>query len=529
MDYKVLITTSGTGSRLGDLTRLINKALVRIGKKPAISYVIESYPKEVNFVVTIGYLAEQIREFLPMAYPDRKFEFVVVDKYEGEGSSLGYSMLCAEKYLQCPFIFHACDTIVKENIPAPENNWIAGYLVDKQNTELKLEQYRTHKVINGKVIRLNDKGVQDFESVHIGLAGIKDYPHFWQALKEISTAYPKEIEHSDVHVIDKMIKDRMDFDFIPYKEWLDTGNISALENTRKKLGEDFKILDKQGESTYLFSDSVIKFFSNEKTVSNRVERAKLLAGITPLLLAESKHFYKYKYMPGELYSRVAEPESFRQLLKWAKEKLWQKNLTVDAGEFKNACYKFYHNKTIARVKQFLEANNIADTENLINNEKVPSVVEILNKADFSTLSEAEPYNFHGDFILDNIIKGSDKFCLLDWRQDFGGLTEAGDVYYDLGKLNHNLIVNHDVINDNRFNVNIEGNKVTCDIERLPNLVSCKKELKKFVNEQGWDWRRVNIITGIIWLNMSPLHHHPFNLFLFYFGKLNLWKTLREKL
>ena len=51
--YKVLITASGLGSRLGNLTKFTNKGLVRIGKKPALSYIIESYPDDVEFVVTL--------------------------------------------------------------------------------------------------------------------------------------------------------------------------------------------------------------------------------------------------------------------------------------------------------------------------------------------------------------------------------------------------------------------------------------------------------------------------------------------
>ena len=35
-----------------------------------------------------------------------------------------------------------------------------------------------------------------------------------------------------------------------------------------------------------------------------------------------------------------------------------------------------------------------------------------------------------------------------------------------------------------------------------------------------------IISSIIWLNMSPLHSYPLNLFLFYFGKYNLYKQLK---
>ena len=54
-EYKVLITTSGIGSRLGNLTEYTNKGLVRVGKKPSISYIIESYPEDVEFVVHSGY------------------------------------------------------------------------------------------------------------------------------------------------------------------------------------------------------------------------------------------------------------------------------------------------------------------------------------------------------------------------------------------------------------------------------------------------------------------------------------------
>ena len=53
-DYKVLLTTSGLGSRLGNLTKFTNKSLVRVGDKPVISHIIESYPDDVEFVVTLG-------------------------------------------------------------------------------------------------------------------------------------------------------------------------------------------------------------------------------------------------------------------------------------------------------------------------------------------------------------------------------------------------------------------------------------------------------------------------------------------
>ena len=116
VEYKVLITTSGVGSRLGDLTKYTNKSLVRVGKKPAISYIIESYPEEVEIVITLGYFGCQVKEFLTLAYPNRIFKFVEVKKYEGLGSSLGYSILQAKSELQCPFIFPSFDNL--QNLPS---------------------------------------------------------------------------------------------------------------------------------------------------------------------------------------------------------------------------------------------------------------------------------------------------------------------------------------------------------------------------------------------------------------------------
>ena len=53
--YKVLITTSGVGSRLGDLTNYTNKCLIRVGKKPAISYIVEK-SKNVGDAGQKGYM-----------------------------------------------------------------------------------------------------------------------------------------------------------------------------------------------------------------------------------------------------------------------------------------------------------------------------------------------------------------------------------------------------------------------------------------------------------------------------------------
>ena len=92
-EYKVLITTSGIGSRLGNLTNFTNKSLVRVGEKPAISHVIEHYPPNTKFVITLGHFGNLVKDFLLLAYPKIDFTFVDVKNYKGKGSSLGDRVL----------------------------------------------------------------------------------------------------------------------------------------------------------------------------------------------------------------------------------------------------------------------------------------------------------------------------------------------------------------------------------------------------------------------------------------------------
>ena len=237
--YKVLLPTSGTGSRLKDITANTNKALVPLNGRPTISYIIDSYPKEASFVVTLGYLGESVKTYLETAHGDRIFEFVWVDKYEGPGTSLGYSMLKAKANLQCPFIFHPCDNIYVEKIPAPTHNWTGGYVDDPINPEFPIEQYTTQTIKDGKLVRINPRGTPA-DALHIAIDGIKDYELWWKCLEEIYNADPNNGQISDVHIINAMIDKGTEFEWIRYNTWLDTGNLTAIKRTEDYISKKFK-------------------------------------------------------------------------------------------------------------------------------------------------------------------------------------------------------------------------------------------------------------------------------------------------
>ena len=513
-EYKVLLTTSGLGSRLGNLTKFTNKSLVRIGDKPVISHIIETYPEDVEFVVTLGHHGSQVEQYLTLAHPERNIQFVEVDTYMGEGSSLLYSISLCEEYLQSPFIFHACDTILPKNYIQDvdfSTNWSIGGVGDNS------QSYRTINSVNGKIASINEKGEQNFDFVYVGVSGIQQYEVFWDTCRSILQTV-KTSDLSDCHVIRKM----NDFAVIKINDWYDIGNIDALRRTRSKIKGTIHVLDKEDENIFLFDDFVIKFFYNKKVCYDRVSRTENLKGLVPELLGSTENFYKYQYVKGGLLSDVVDLQKFGSLLFWSKENLWTEK---EDASYENNALSFYRDKTVLRIEKFLEKYNLTDEYDLINGSLVPPIKQLLEKVDFNSIMGKSPTGFHGDFILDNILLSEDTFTLIDWRQDFNGSIDAGDMNYDLAKLNHNLILNHEILDKNLYSIDFE-NGIRCDVHVKKSLLDCKIILKDFCERQEIDYKSIEILSSIIWVNMSPLHEHPLDMFLYYFGKYNLFLNLR---
>ena len=149
---------------------------------------------------------------------------------------------------------------------------------------------------------------------------------------------------------------------------------------------------------------------------------------------------------------------------------------------------------------------------------------MVEQIDFDNLIGSKPTGFHGDFILDNILINDEGFTLIDWRQDFNGSIDAGDMNYDIAKLNHNLTLNHQVLSDNLFTINSKD-EITCDVYVKKSHLDCKEYLKTYCEFRGISYDDIQILTSLIWINMSPLHEHPLDMFLYYFGKHNLFLNL----
>lgn len=512
MSYTVFVPCAGLGTRMGGLTRHLNKALVAVAGKPAISRVIDQFPADARFIVALGYKGDVLREFLELAYPSRDIICVNVSPYEGDGSGLGYTLLCAEPWLRQPFVFCSCDTLVAGQVPPPDANWAGWSAVDE------LDSYRTLDVAaGGKASRINAKRAHGADSkAYIGLAGIRHWEGFWRAMQaggDVAVAEGEAFGLADMAQSGEL--GAIEF------EWTDIGTESKLIAAEARFEPEVHatILPKETEAIWFVDGQVVKFSTDVEFIRNRVRRAEALAGFVPPLSGHTAHMYAYRRVEGQVLSETVTLPRFQRLLDHCKDFWRPEVLDPDtATTFRDKCLKFYRDKTFERLDMFYRRFGHADGDLVINGRPTPPVRDLLAALPWDKLANGLPGRFHGDFHFENILLTStEDFVFLDWRQDFCGDLTCGDIYYDLAKLLHGLIVNHEIIAAENYSASWDGERLDFDFHRRQRLVECERLLFRHLREQGFDGHKVAILTGLVFLNIAALHHHPYCLLLYGLG------------
>lgn len=456
-NYKVVIPSAGIGSRLGVLTKNFNKALVTIGTKPSICHVIDKFPHDVEIVVLLGYKGDQVRQVLNAVYPKGKITFITVDPFEGPGAGLGLTLNHAREALQCPFIFIPNDTIVPDDKidlnPNQVGNWI-GYYDAHPGDRVDVASYRTIWFDNQHTLQtINPKGAGESDHVYIGLCGVRDYKAFWAIMES-----PTAIEIGESYAIKSLPQVKS----YQMKSWCDTGNLISLGITREKFKDDkYNILEKEDEAIWFFNDLVVKFNIDPAFIDERVRRISFDTNkIFPELVHVDTNLYSYRKIEGDVVSSFITPNMAEILLDQMQEQMWTANGKNCPNGMGQILHDFYRKKTYDRLAHFTKRFETPDVATWINNEEVPSARELLDNLDWDALCTPDKIGmFHGDFHNENILidENDGRFRLIDWRQNFGKLNgepnlKYGDVYYDLAKFYHGLIVPHKSVHDEHFSV-----------------------------------------------------------------------------
>ena len=521
----VVIPAAGLGSRLGSFTKNYSKAMCTLGRMPVISHIINQFNNNDEIIILLGYKGDLLKQVVEACHPDKNIKFVWVDKYEGEGSGLGYSLHCAYDLLQKPFIFWSCDTLLPGfdlNKCNYTKNWVA--VSDNGN----FEDYR-HMLLSGceefgyHITGIFPKNTEYCEKLHsyTGVSYIWEYNKFWEAWDLNEDAFIASGESYGFLTIGDIYAYFSD-------KWIDTGNRDIFESAKIKYSSDMEenILEKPDEAIWFIDDRVIKFHIDKKFIADRVARfntflcnEQIENGIElPTLLSHSDNVYVYKRANGTIVSKIITSNKLYDIL---NRFLNVEKINID-DELKISIYNdFYKNKTLSRITKYCNECEDLDGECIINDIKCKSATELIKTLDWESLANNGIFtnNYHGDFHLENILVNDNKYTMLDWRQNFGK-SMIGDVYYDIAKMWHSLIVNHSIVRDNLFSVeNKSKNEIRIDIHRTFIDTECEESLKEYIRNSEYDYNQSELLTAIIFLNIAACHIYPYSRFLFYLGKL----------
>ena len=505
----VIIPTAGTGSRMGNYTKNLNKALLPYRDKPIIGHIIENFPVDTKFIVALGHLGQQVQDFLELAYADRNITFVSVD-YTGPRSGTGYTLLQCRDYVDDAFWYVPCDTYFDETILDKVNKLDCYFVKDVSEKDSHLyTMFETDvqwRITDIKFKQSCDESWKAFT----GLMYIKEWELFFRDLSNIdSNEFIGIIKPgSEVAALDT---------------WLDFGNPEIYQTELSKT----QLFDftKKDEVTYICNNRVVKWWLDPSIAEKKYRKAQTNLAVYPNNCQYKNSHMAYDLFPGQTLYQRNHHVIFDRLLFWLHNEVWK----LSDHELVTPALNFYMNKTLQRIDMFLKRYPNLETVNYVDGVAVKDYRHYLNQINWVALASTCRVGYtHGDLQFDNVIVSPmNEFKIIDWRQDFGGVVEVGDIYYDLAKLSGGFIINYAKIKHHNFNFEQDGDAVTLSIPNIDNILVYQTKLKKYIIDNNLDYNKVQQLIPIIFWNMAPLHTAPFDKFLWYLG-IKLFEELQNE-
>ena len=114
---KAIILAAGVGSRIRPLTDNCPKSLLKIGDYTILEMMISHLQSSgINdVVIVLGYLQQQIKDYIASNFSGVNFQFVINEHYET--TNTGYSLMLTEPFVKdCDFIKFDADVVFEKSI-----------------------------------------------------------------------------------------------------------------------------------------------------------------------------------------------------------------------------------------------------------------------------------------------------------------------------------------------------------------------------------------------------------------------------
>lgn len=502
MHNTVIISTVGTGSRLGNLTKNLNKALVPYKGKPVLSHILDKFPKDIETLILVGYRKDQIIDYCKLVHSDRNIKFIDVDDWTSEKSGTAYSLRHAKSHVGNPFWYVACDTYFEEDIfteKLTENTYFVKQVSENMTSQYCMFELGDDTIKNIQVKKQTPSNWVAF----VGLMYIHDHATFFNDLDKIQS-----IEAVETIKPGEKVKN--------LDTWLDFGNLECyLSSLAKSQKFDYS---KNDEITYIDNDKVIKWWVDSSVPIKKTNKTTLNIDIFPNNVKQVNNWICYDFVDGQTLYQVNDHNIMPKFLDWLENDVWK---PIDDPKISLRCKEFYETKSLDRIDKFLKKYPILPSITAINGIPVKSYIHYLTNIDWDLiLNDCRSYFIHGDLQFDNVVLSKDnQFKLIDWRQEFAGIVQGGDIYYDYAKLLGGCFINYSQIKEHNFKVEVTGTEVTLHIPHIDNLDKYVEYIKASAQRLNLNFDKIATLVPLIYWNMSPLHGEPFDVLLWYYAMM----------
>lgn len=424
-----VVLAAGRGSRLGRIGDALPKCLLPLDGRAIISHQLELAPIDARIIIVTGYRAAQVREYVNLMHPNRAITII----YEPDwGRGPGASLLEARAVVgDDDMIFTACDTLWKryDDIFDDDGSWVAVAPVPAGTPEARWCRIETD--VSGEYVTgIYDKRPDVVPRTHCwtALARIArdDLRAFWEGLSNADNR-AGEIQLSSG--LDDVLR-RGQAVTVHHVDWLDVGDEQSYRQAVATSGGYDPL--KPNQVTYVdrVAGHVVKFHVDRDKVRNRVTRAKLIGDAVPQCVEScDSTMTAYRYVEGELAYQLVERDpnsAISLLITWWEDHFWSTRYDEPPPDVVAFSDKFYRDKTFERVMSL---------DPMLRN----VALDAITRVDWDDLVEGVvPGVFHGDLTLANVVSWDNdwnvKFRGIDWREDYAGVVEWGDLRYDLAKL-----------------------------------------------------------------------------------------------
>ena len=241
---KIVIPMAGMGRRMGQLTRHRPKALVRLTDGRLLDHVLNTFEQLekryiLEYVFIIGYLGEQIREYMKSAHPDKNVTYFTQEHLLGQS----HAVHLAKDAISGPILLTYCDTLNRMDfsfLPLEDADGVASVQ--------QVDDPRRHGVAVVDPDRLLTKLIEKPETMEhqLALTGLYYFSEGKELIRAIETQMQRDTSINEEYyladAINILLEEGMRVRAENALQWLDAGTPEAM------IKANFSLLQQRHEA-----------------------------------------------------------------------------------------------------------------------------------------------------------------------------------------------------------------------------------------------------------------------------------------